>query len=108
PVDLDLLAEASEQARRELGGGFIRLVDVDGHPHQILGTTAAKPVPVLDFRDDSVKAAGAWMRDESAAPIDMYGESLTVSHILHLADGVVRQCQPRGDGIEIAHQTRSK
>ncbi|MDF3312903.1 AMP-binding protein, partial [Rhodococcus sp. T2V] len=86
PVDLDLLAEASEQARRELGGGFIRLVDVDGQPHQVLGATAAKPVPVVDFRGDSVEAAGAWMRDESAASIDMYGESLTVSHILHLAD----------------------
>ncbi|GCE40865.1 non-ribosomal peptide synthetase [Rhodococcus wratislaviensis] len=86
PVDLDLLAGASEQARRELGGGFLRLVDVDGQPHQVLGATAAKPVPVVDFRDDSVEAAQAWMRDESAASIDMYGESLIVSHILQLAD----------------------
>ncbi len=86
PVDLDLLAEASEQARRELGGGFIKLVDVDGHPHQVLGMTSAKPVPVVDFRGDSVEAAQAWMRNESCAPIEMYGESLIVSHILQLAD----------------------
>ena len=86
PVDLDLLAGASERALRELGGGFIRLVDVDGQPHQALGTRPAKPVPIADFRGGSVEAAQAWMRDESAAPIDMYGESLIVSHILHLAD----------------------
>ncbi|MFF2113555.1 amino acid adenylation domain-containing protein [Rhodococcus koreensis] len=86
PVDLDLLAGASERALRELGGGFIRLVDVDGQPHQALGTRPAKPVLIADFRGGSVEAAQAWMRDESAAPIDMYGESLIVSHILHLAD----------------------
>ncbi|ABG99591.1 non-ribosomal peptide synthetase (plasmid) [Rhodococcus jostii RHA1] len=86
PVDLERLAGASERARRELGGGFIRLVDVDGHPHQLLGTTSVKPVPIVDFRGGSIEAAQAWMRDESAAPIDMYGESLIVSHILHLAD----------------------
>ncbi|NDV05043.1 amino acid adenylation domain-containing protein [Rhodococcus sp. IEGM 248] len=86
PVDLDLLAGASERARRELGGGFIRLVDVDGQPHQVLGTTSVKPVPVVDFRGDSAEAAQMWMRNESTASIDMYGESLIVSHILQLAD----------------------
>jgi amino acid adenylation domain-containing protein len=86
PVDLDLLAGASERARRELGGGFIRLVDVDGQPHQVLGTTSVKPVPVVDCRGGSAEAAQRWMRDESTAPIDMYGESLIVSRILQLDD----------------------
>lgn len=86
PVQLDMLTDASRRARREFGS--LRLVDIDGHPHQIVDTAIGDLVPAVDLRGerDPVDAAHRWMRHDRNVRIDMYDRSLIVSCILQLAD----------------------
>ncbi|MCQ4121178.1 non-ribosomal peptide synthetase [Rhodococcus tibetensis] len=88
PVELAVLDDATRRAHLEFGWGSIRLVDIDGQPHQVVDTTMSNSVPTTDFRgeDDPVEAAHRWMRHDRSARTDMYGGPLLVSHILQLGD----------------------
>ena len=88
PVELGALRDATRRANREFGWGSVRLVDIDGQPHQVVDPTADDRVPVTDLRgeDDPVDAAHRWMRNDRTARTDMYDGPLLVSHILRLGD----------------------
>ncbi|PXX64262.1 non-ribosomal peptide synthase protein (TIGR01720 family)/amino acid adenylation domain-containing protein [Nocardia tenerifensis] len=88
PIDLDLLAAAARQAGREFGTGYLRLLEVDGHPYQFVDTTLDDNLGTLDLRDerDPEAAAHAWMRAEYEAPLDLTGDRLVRVAMLRLAE----------------------
>lgn len=87
-VELGALRDATRRANREFGWGSVRLVDIDGQPHQVVDPTGDDRVPVTDLRGevDPVEAAHRWMRNDRTARTDMYDGPLLVSHILRLGD----------------------
>ncbi|WP_378732882.1 amino acid adenylation domain-containing protein [Nocardia brasiliensis] len=88
PVDLDLLARAARQAGREFGTGYLRLLEVDGHPYQFVDTTLDDSLSTLDLRGegDPAAAAHAWMRAEYEAPLELTRDRLVRMAMLRLAD----------------------
>ncbi|MFI9407607.1 amino acid adenylation domain-containing protein [Nocardia sp. NPDC052316] len=88
PIDRDLLADAARQAGREFGTGYLRLVEVDGHPYQFVDTTLDDTLDTLDLRGerDPVAAAHAWMRAEYEAPLDLTRDRLVRVAMLRLAN----------------------
>ncbi|WP_433657309.1 amino acid adenylation domain-containing protein [Nocardia sp. CA-128927] len=88
PIDLDLLAGAARQAGREFGTGYLRLLEVDGHPYQFVDTTLDDSLLTLDLRGerDPEAAAHAWMRAEYEAPLELTRDRLVRVAMLRLAD----------------------
>ncbi|CAM4501450.1 non-ribosomal peptide synthetase [Nocardia ninae] len=88
PIDLDRLADAARQAGREFGTGYLRLVEVDGHPYQFVDTTLDDTLDTLDLRGDRdpVAAAHAWMRAEYDAPLDLTRDRLVRVVMLRVAE----------------------
>lgn len=78
PIDLDLLARSARRAGREFGTGYLRLIEVDGHPFQFVDTTLDDSLDIIDFRaePDPEAAAQAWMRTDYAAPLDLTSDRL--------------------------------
>ncbi|MFR9768817.1 amino acid adenylation domain-containing protein [Nocardia sp. SC052] len=78
PIDLDLLARSARQAGREFGTGYLRLVEVEGHPFQFVDPTLDDSLETLDFRSepDPEAAAHAWMRAEYEAPLELTRDRL--------------------------------
>ncbi|MFF0546079.1 amino acid adenylation domain-containing protein [Nocardia thailandica] len=87
PVDHALLTRAMRRAGREFGTGYVRLVDVDGEPHQVIDPTLDDDMAELDFRGepDPVAAAHAWMRAEYSAPLDVMRDRLVRPAMLRVA-----------------------
>ncbi|MGV9740459.1 amino acid adenylation domain-containing protein [Nocardia farcinica] len=88
PVDVELLAAVSRQAGREFGTGYLRLIEVDGLPYQVVDTGIEHDLPVIDLRDaaDPVAAAQEWMRAEYSAPLDLLSDRLGAFAMLRLGD----------------------
>ncbi|WP_433201389.1 amino acid adenylation domain-containing protein [Nocardia sp. CA-107356] len=87
-LDLDTLAEAARRTGRELGTGYIRLLDIDGQPYQFVDTTLVDEITLIDLRDqpDPEAAAHAWMRKEYSAPLDLTRDRLVAVVMLRLAE----------------------
>ncbi|GAB2677882.1 non-ribosomal peptide synthetase [Nocardia goodfellowii] len=88
PVDVDLLADVARRAGREFGTGYVRLLEVDGLPYQMVDTEQDDRIPVLDLRaePDPVAAAQAWMSAEYTAPLDLLRDPLGCYALLRLAE----------------------
>ncbi|MFD6157828.1 amino acid adenylation domain-containing protein [Nocardia sp. NPDC060256] len=88
PIDLDALGSAARQAGREFGTGYLRLLDVDGHPYQFVDTGLDDSLLTLDLRGerDPEAAAHAWMRAEYEAPLELTRDRLVRVAMLRLAD----------------------
>jgi amino acid adenylation domain-containing protein len=88
PIDVDLFAECVQIVGKETGSGLVRIVDIDGQPHQYVSDNVDDPVTVVDLRDreDPESAARRFMEDDYSAPIDLYGKRLTALFLLRLAD----------------------
>ncbi|MEV0251354.1 amino acid adenylation domain-containing protein [Nocardia sp. NPDC050712] len=88
PVDVELLADVARQAGREFGTGYVRLIEVDGFPYQLVDTGQDDTIPVLDLRGeaDPVAAAQAWMSAEYSAPLDLLRDPLGCYVLLRLAE----------------------
>ncbi|MET7767094.1 amino acid adenylation domain-containing protein [Nocardia sp. NPDC005366] len=88
PIDLELLAMASRRAGREFGTGYLRLIEVDGFPYQVIDPTLDDDLVVVDFRDESdpVAAAHAWMRAEYSAPLDLMRDRLAAMTMLRVGE----------------------
>ncbi|MFZ2175346.1 MAG: AMP-binding protein, partial [Rhodococcus sp. (in: high G+C Gram-positive bacteria)] len=86
-LDLALLSESMVSAGRELGSAFLRLVEVDGMPYQMVDQTLDASVRLVDLQreSDPESAAVEWMRREYSAPLDVYRDRLTTSALLRLA-----------------------
>ncbi|WP_197023575.1 AMP-binding protein, partial [Rhodococcus sp. UNC363MFTsu5.1] len=88
PLDLKILDDASQIGSAEFGTGFLRLIEVDGTPHQVIDLTIDDHVGYQDFRgyDDPERAARDWMQAEFSAPIDLLEDRLIAAVVLQIED----------------------
>ncbi|OZC99285.1 hypothetical protein CH275_22595 [Rhodococcus sp. 06-235-1A] len=89
-LDVELLRRASSQAALELQSGFVRIVEVEAEPRQIVDPTLDDSLNYLDLRAeaDPRSAALAWMHGDYSAPIDILRDRLIAATVLRLADDV--------------------
>ncbi|MFD3743072.1 amino acid adenylation domain-containing protein [Nocardia sp. NPDC058633] len=87
-IDLSLLTDAVRRTGREFGTGYLRLVDIDGRPHQLVDLTLDDNIVELDLREhpDPEAAAHAWMRTEYTAPLDVMRDRLVRIAMLRIAE----------------------
>ncbi|MCA2206556.1 non-ribosomal peptide synthetase [Nocardia rosealba] len=87
-IDHALLTAAVRRTGREFGTGFVRLVDIDGQPHQLVDPTLDADIAELDLRGepDPEATAHAWMRAEYSAPLDMTRDRLVRLAMLRIAE----------------------
>ncbi|MGV9868717.1 amino acid adenylation domain-containing protein [Rhodococcus koreensis] len=80
------LASACARAAAEFESFFLQITEVGGEPRQWVDPSLDATVGYVDFRDvpDPETSAHAWMRAESAEPIDVRHDRLTVSYVLHV------------------------
>ncbi|MFC9355262.1 amino acid adenylation domain-containing protein [Rhodococcus sp. NPDC057014] len=80
------LASACARAAAEFESFFLQITEVDGQPQQWVDPSLEATVGYVDFRDapEPETSAHAWMRAESADPIDVRRDRLTVSFVLHV------------------------
>lgn len=88
PLDIELLTAASKQTGREIGSGYLRLVEVDGVARQWLDLDMDDSLDVVDLRaeSDPESAAQEWMRREHTAAIDPFTDRLVRLAVLVLRD----------------------
>nr|WP_283254094.1 non-ribosomal peptide synthetase [Rhodococcus sp. USK13] len=86
-LDAPLLSESMITAGRELGSAFLRLIEVDGVPYQVVDPTLEASVRFVDLlhEPDPRAAAKEWMRQEYTAPIDVFRDRLVFSALLRIA-----------------------
>ncbi|MCP9625291.1 amino acid adenylation domain-containing protein [Nocardia otitidiscaviarum] len=84
PLDRERLRTAAITAAREFGSGVLRLVEIDGEPHQVVDPSLETAVGYLDLsgRPDPMAAALEWMRAEVAEPIDLLGDRVGMTVVL--------------------------
>ena len=87
-LDLDLLHAASVRAAREMGSGFLRFIEVDAQPYQLVDLTLDDSVGYEDLRDepDPRQAALDWMRDDRSRPVDVLRDRLISATVLRIGD----------------------
>ncbi|MBD8507693.1 amino acid adenylation domain-containing protein, partial [Hoyosella sp. G463] len=89
PIDRALLSAAAEQAGRELGSGYLRIIESDGTPYQLVDPGIDDHIVPIDFSHEPEprSAAHAFMRQDSSTPIDMVNDRLAVSYLLTVEEG---------------------
>ncbi|MFC6011007.1 amino acid adenylation domain-containing protein [Nocardia lasii] len=87
-IEHALLTDAVRRTGREFGTGYLRLVDLDGQPHQLVDLSLDDDIAELDLRDrpDPEAAAHAWMRAEYSAPLDMMNDRLVRLAMLRVGE----------------------
>ncbi|MCZ4517305.1 amino acid adenylation domain-containing protein [Rhodococcus ruber] len=87
-VDLELMRYAGRRTAREFGAGSLRLLEIDGEPHQYIDVEQGDDTVVLDFRNevDPESAAREWMRASYSAAIDLTHGRLIKGAILRISD----------------------
>jgi hypothetical protein len=88
PVDMEILRASVRQAGREFGTGYLRLVEIDDQPFQVVDTSLHDTIDSVDFRGepDPDAAAQSWMQAEYSAPLDLLNDRLVNLAFLQLAD----------------------
>ncbi|MGC0364047.1 amino acid adenylation domain-containing protein [Rhodococcus sp. 27YEA15] len=88
-LDLDALVTASKRAGREIGSGYLRLVEIDGIVMQYVDPELQDTLTVVDLRAEADPAAAArrWMHDEYTRPVDPLRERMVLLAVLILDDG---------------------
>ncbi|WP_245816153.1 non-ribosomal peptide synthase/polyketide synthase [Rhodococcus maanshanensis] len=88
PLDLQILDDASHIGSAEFGTGYLRLMELDGTPYQVIDMSIEDHVGFVDFRGhgDPVAAAHEWMRAEFSAPLDLLTDRLICATILRIED----------------------
>ncbi|MVU76664.1 amino acid adenylation domain-containing protein [Nocardia sp. ET3-3] len=86
-VEVELLADAARRAGREFGTGYLRLIEIDGLPWQLVDTTLDDRIETVDLSGapDPEAAARAWMYTEYTAPLDLTRDRLCKVAMLRLA-----------------------
>ncbi|MDJ0393600.1 amino acid adenylation domain-containing protein [Rhodococcus sp. G-MC3] len=85
-LDHDRMRESARQAAAELGAGSLRLIEIDGEPHQYVETPAGNDSETLDFSGeaDPEGAALEWMRGAYSEPIDLVTDPLIKAATLRI------------------------
>ncbi|AYF77614.1 amino acid adenylation domain-containing protein [Nocardia yunnanensis] len=86
-VDVAALADAARRAGREFGTGYLRLIEIDELPWQLVDTGLDDTIPTVDLSDapDPEAAARAWMHAEYTAALDLTRDRLCQVAMLRLA-----------------------
>ena len=88
-LDIDLLCRVSYRAGGEFQSAYLRILEVDGEPYQVVDSSiATETIPQFDFRDepDPLRAARDWMDADYARPVDLTTDLLVNMAILQIAD----------------------
>ncbi|MEV6139599.1 condensation domain-containing protein, partial [Nocardia sp. NPDC051990] len=87
-LDVDLLRAMAIQAGHEFQSGYLRLVEIDGEPHQLYDPALESAGPLIDMRGepDPVAAGLEWMHREYTTPLDMSRDRLVASAIVQVGD----------------------
>ncbi|WP_168702039.1 non-ribosomal peptide synthase/polyketide synthase, partial [Gordonia paraffinivorans] len=85
-LDVDLLEQALIVVGKDMGSGYLRLIDVDGTPYQMVDPTIEQSLVRLDFTDrpDPTAAAHEWMQAEYQAPVDLVAGPLFLCAVLKI------------------------
>ncbi|MFC9515899.1 non-ribosomal peptide synthase/polyketide synthase [Nocardiaceae bacterium NPDC056970] len=89
-LDVARLHRASARAAGETGSAYVRLLEVDAEPRQVVDPDLDDTPEYVDLRSepDPRAAALAWMRADYSAPVDLLRDRLVVAAVLHLEDSV--------------------
>ncbi|UYP20853.1 amino acid adenylation domain-containing protein [Rhodococcus sp. Z13] len=87
-LDPDLVRWASATAGREFETVFLRLLEVDGRPFQLVDEHVGFDTEVLDFRDapDPRAEAEEWLRRDVETPVDLLSDRLCRIVLLRIGD----------------------
>ncbi|MFI5719154.1 amino acid adenylation domain-containing protein [Nocardia sp. NPDC051750] len=85
-LDVDALVATSEAVGHEFGSAFVRLVEIDGEPYQVVDEDLPSPVTVLDLRDrpDPVATAHRMMTEDYSAPLDLLHDRLMKCYVFQV------------------------
>ncbi|MFC0452870.1 condensation domain-containing protein, partial [Rhodococcus jostii] len=86
-LDAGVFAEAVQSTARELRSPYLRLIEVDGQPLQVVDTGAGYDGSVVDFCSEPNPAAAAleWMQADYSAPIDLLEDVLAETKLLRVS-----------------------
>ncbi len=86
-ADLDLLARCTRQAAAEFESPQVRLILVDGIPHQFVDSAAPMAFDIVDLTTapDAVAVALDHMERDHSAPLDPLAPDLTVASIFTIS-----------------------
>ncbi|MCA1006190.1 non-ribosomal peptide synthase/polyketide synthase [Rhodococcus hoagii] len=89
-LDIARLHRASARAAGETRSGYVRLLEVDAQPMQVVDASLDDAPEYVDLRPepDPRAAALAWMRADYSAPVDLLTDRLAVAAVLHVEDGL--------------------
>ncbi|MEV5650846.1 amino acid adenylation domain-containing protein [Nocardia sp. NPDC052254] len=87
-LDVGRLLYAIERFGAEAQVGQLRLVEIDGVPHQVVDAAQRPGWARIDLRqeDDPHAAALRWMNDHASSPIDLERDPLTINAVLRTGD----------------------
>ncbi|MEV0466701.1 amino acid adenylation domain-containing protein [Nocardia tengchongensis] len=87
-LDVGRLLYAIERFGAESEVGHVRLLEIDGVPHQLVDPTWRPGWGRVDLRGeaDPRAAADAWMHEHASSPIDIEHDPLTINVVLQLGD----------------------
>jgi amino acid adenylation domain-containing protein len=88
PINTAVLEQACIIASQEIETGYLRLVEIDGVPQQVVDRTIVDHVQILDLRGESdpFAAAMTWMRADLAAPVDLVSDRLIAGATIRIED----------------------
>ncbi|UGT43524.1 amino acid adenylation domain-containing protein [Nocardia yamanashiensis] len=88
PLEVEVFLSALLAAGREFGTGYLRLIEIDGEPYQLVDTAQPELPKVLDLRDCANPDAVArdWMSEEYGTPLDLLRDRLVETALLRVAD----------------------
>ncbi|MDI9917419.1 non-ribosomal peptide synthetase [Rhodococcus sp. IEGM 1379] len=87
-LDLDLFRTAAVTAGREVQWAFLRLIEVDGEPRQVVDQSLDTSIGFIDFRgkSDPMEAAHSWMREDYTSEMNLMRDRLIATSILQVGD----------------------
>ncbi|RJO70987.1 non-ribosomal peptide synthetase [Nocardia panacis] len=87
-LDVGRLLYAIERFGAETEVGHVRLVEIDGVPHQFIDPRRRPGWARIDLRAEADPHAAAlrWMSEHAAAPIDLENDPLTTNAVLRTGD----------------------
>ncbi|MEC3956238.1 amino acid adenylation domain-containing protein [Nocardia sp. CDC153] len=87
-LDVGRLLYAIERFGAESEVGHVRLLEIDGVPHQVVDPAWRPGWQRMDLREepDPRAAAMAWMNEHASSPIDIEHDPLTINVVLRVGD----------------------
>ncbi|WP_334026392.1 amino acid adenylation domain-containing protein [Nocardia terpenica] len=87
-LDVGRLLYAVERSCAEAEFGYVRLLDIDGIPHQLVDPARRPGWGRIDLRHEADPRAAAlrWMTAHASSPIDIENDSLTTNVVLRTGD----------------------